>query len=259
MSGTFVCWWLVTLFMSVYRRLEALLISIHQMEVALLISVLGFSDASICHRYETLSMCAYKRYVTSDAFIHCWYVPLLLSTHCVSGVVHICLPYMSSATHVCSFNSNALTYWWLYHCTSVYRRKVTLFLYAHRMWAVLLTTAYVIYLITKTCLYKVDPIKPHFYIVKLGFTGDTLFFLFLLKNIDCGYSLEPPHRGGSKQYPQSMFWAEMWKISELLSENFHFFGGIFSIYLNRLVFVMWSSVYRRLVELKVRRYSCLVM
>ena len=24
-------------------------------------------------------------------------------------------------------------------------------------------------------------------------------------NIDCGYSLEPPHRGGSNEYPQSMF------------------------------------------------------
>ena len=35
-----------------------------------------------------------------------------------------------------------------------------------------------------------------------------LFFLFLLKNIDCGYSLEPPRRGGSNEYPQSMFWAE---------------------------------------------------
>ena len=33
----------------------------------------------------------------------------------------------------------------------------------------------------------------------------TLFFLFLLKNIDCGYSLEPPRRGGSNEYPQSMF------------------------------------------------------
>ena len=31
------------------------------------------------------------------------------------------------------------------------------------------------------------------------------FFIFLLKNIDCGYSLEPPHRGGSNEYPQSMF------------------------------------------------------
>ena len=35
--------------------------------------------------------------------------------------------------------------------------------------------------ITKTCLYNVDPLKPHFYIIKRGFTGYTLFFLFLLK------------------------------------------------------------------------------
>ena len=61
------------------------------------------------------------------------------------------------------------------------------------------------YIITKTRLYNFDPIKPHFYIVKLGFTGYTLFFLYLLKNIDCGYSLEPPRRGGSNEYPQSMF------------------------------------------------------
>ena len=25
------------------------------------------------------------------------------------------------------------------------------------------------------------------------------------QNIDCEYSLEPPHRGGSNEYPQSMF------------------------------------------------------
>ena len=59
--------------------------------------------------------------------------------------------------------------------------------------------------ITKTRLYNFDPLKPHFYIVKLGFTGYTLFFLFLLKDIDSGYSLEPPLRGGSNEYPQSMF------------------------------------------------------
>ena len=53
------------------------------------------------------------------------------------------------------------------------------------------------------------PINPTFYMVKLGFTGYTLFFLFLLKNIDCGYSLEPPRRDGSNEYPQSMLWAEI--------------------------------------------------
>ena len=32
------------------------------------------------------------------------------------------------------------------------------------------------------------------------------------QNIDCGYSLEPPHRGGSNEYPQSMFVAEIRKL-----------------------------------------------
>ena len=53
--------------------------------------------------------------------------------------------------------------------------------------------------ITKPCLCNSDPLKPHFYIVKLGFTGVYNTFLFLLKNIDCGYSLEPPrHLSGSQ-------------------------------------------------------------
>ena len=34
--------------------------------------------------------------------------------------------------------------------------------------------------ITKTCLYNFDPLKPHFYIVKLGFTGVYIIFKFLL-------------------------------------------------------------------------------
>ena len=32
------------------------------------------------------------------------------------------------------------------------------------------------------------------------------------QNIDCEYPLEPPRRGGSNEYPQSMFWAEIRKI-----------------------------------------------
>ena len=27
------------------------------------------------------------------------------------------------------------------------------------------------------------------------------------QNIVCGYSLEPPRRGGSNEYPQSIFWS----------------------------------------------------
>ena len=60
-------------------------------------------------------------------------------------------------------------------------------------------------LITKTCLYNVDPLKSHFYIVKVGFTGVYIIFLISAQNIDCGYSLEPPRRGRSNEYPQSMF------------------------------------------------------
>ena len=59
--------------------------------------------------------------------------------------------------------------------------------------------------ITKTRLYIFDPLKPHFYIVKLGFTGVYIIFLISAQNIDCGYSLEPPLRGVSNEYPQSMF------------------------------------------------------
>ena len=55
--------------------------------------------------------------------------------------------------------------------------------------------------ITKTHLYNFDPLKPHFYIVKLGFTVVYIIFLISAQNIDFGYS------------SQSMFWADIWKIS----------------------------------------------
>ena len=32
------------------------------------------------------------------------------------------------------------------------------------------------------------------------------------QNIDCGYSLEPPRRGGSNEYHNLCFWAEIRKI-----------------------------------------------
>ena len=83
----------------------------------------------------------------------------------------------------------------------------------------------------KTYLYNFDPLKPHFYIEKLGFTGVYIIFLISAPNIDCGSSLEPLHRGGSNEYPQSMFWAEIRKLSEIFVWKFSFFGGeIFYIF-----------------------------
>ena len=46
--------------------------------------------------------------------------------------------------------------------------------------------------IAKIRLYNFDPLKPHFYIVKLGFTGvNIVFFSYFAekkKTMDCGYS-----------------------------------------------------------------------
>ena len=109
--------------------------------------------------------------------------------------------------------------------------------------------------ITKTCLYNVDPFKPHFHIVKLGFTGYTLYFLFVLKNIDCGYSLEPP-RGGSKEYHNLCFEQQYEKYPSFLSENFQFLEVKFSIYLNMRVFVMVQYEYSSML-ISFRLFACL--
>ena len=41
------------------------------------------------------------------------------------------------------------------------------------------------------------------------------FYIFHIsvQNIDCGYSLEPPHRGGSNEYQESMFLSRNKKIN----------------------------------------------
>ena len=58
------------------------------------------------------------------------------------------------------------------------------------------------------------PLRKHSYSNKLKILPPKnenfqikIFYIFLIsaQNIDCGYSLEPPRRGGSNEYPQSMF------------------------------------------------------
>ena len=73
----------------------------------------------------------------------------------------------------------------------------------------------------KTYLCIFDPLKPHFLYSKTGvYRGKHYFFLISAKNIDCGYSLEPPRQ----KY-------ENFRI--FVSENFQFLVVKFSIYLNR--------------------------
>ena len=48
------------------------------------------------------------------------------------------------------------------------------------------------------------PLYPNFIYENWDLQGIPIFRI-LLQNIDCGYSLEPPRRGSSNVYPQSMF------------------------------------------------------
>ena len=57
--------------------------------------------------------------------------------------------------------------------------------------------------ITKSCLFsilKILPPKNENFQIKNSY----IFHISAWK-IDCGYSLEPPRRGGSNEYPQSRF------------------------------------------------------
>ena len=77
--------------------------------------------------------------------------------------------------------------------------------------------------ITKTCLYNFDPLKPHFYIVKLGFTG--VYIIFLIS--------------AQKRSTHNLCFEQKYENYQFFSsENFHFLVVKISVYLNRHVFVM---------------------
>ena len=63
--------------------------------------------------------------------------------------------------------------------------------------------------ITKTC-----PCNIQRFFFKIENFQLKIFDIFLIfaQNIDCGYTLEPPRRGGSNEYPQIMFGAKIRKI-----------------------------------------------
>ena len=82
--------------------------------------------------------------------------------------------------------------------------------------------------IRKTCPCNIYPLEPHFYIAKLGFAGVHLFFLFLLKYIDCGYTLELPQRAKIRK-----------NIKNVLMKIFHFYKLKNLCILHGRVFVMY--------------------
>ena len=71
-------------------------------------------------------------------------------------------------------------------------------------WTLLCKLWCVLHHITKTRLFKYT---ENFTTKKWQFfrKKNSDIFHITAQNIDCGYSLEPPRRGGSNEYPQSMF------------------------------------------------------
>ena len=92
--------------------------------------------------------------------------------------------------------------------------------------------------ITKTCLYNFDPHKPHFYIVKLGFTGVYLCFLISAQKHRLWVLLRTAAPRRFLLVPTFYVLSRNEKNQNFLSENFHFLVVKFSVYLNRHVFVI---------------------
>ena len=80
--------------------------------------------------------------------------------------------------------------------------------------------------IMKTYLYNFDPIEPHFYILKLGFTG--VYTIYLISAKKC-------------------FEQKYEKYHNFCLKNFQFLVVKFSIYLNRHVFIMKWQLNQRII------------
>ena len=68
------------------------------------------------------------------------------------------------------------------------------------------------------------------------------------QNIDCGYLLEPPGRGGSNEYPQSMFMSRNKKnnVYPCKPQFYYIKVGLSGSKLYRHVFVMGPTIFSRI-------------
>ena len=98
--------------------------------------------------------------------------------------------------------------------------------------------------ITKTRLYSFDPLKPHFYTVKLGFTGVYINFLIYAQMHRLSVLVRTASAEAVLKITHNLCFEQKYEnFQNYSSESFHFFCGKFSIYLNRRVFVMASADY----------------
>ena len=66
--------------------------------------------------------------------------------------------------------------------------------------------------ITKTCLFKYTDNFTTKKMINFQIKSSDIFHNSV-QNIDCGYPLEPPRRGGSNEYPQTIFFSRNKKNS----------------------------------------------
>ena len=93
------------------------------------------------------------------------------------------------------------------------------------------------FIITKTCLCNFDPLKPHFYIVKLGFPGVYIIFLISAQKHRLWVLVRTAEAVLTSTH-NLCFKQKYEKYQGFLSENFQFLEVKLSVYLNRRVFVM---------------------
>ena len=84
---------------------------------------------------------------------------------------------------------------------------------------------------------KISPPKTESFQIK-----NSDIFHISARKIDCGYSLEPPRRGGSNEYPQSMFLSRNMKnnVYPCKPQFYYIKVGFKGVKLRRRVFVMLS-------------------
>ena len=100
--------------------------------------------------------------------------------------------------------------------------------------------------ITKTYLYNFDPLKPHFYIAKLGITGVYIIFLISAQKHRLWVLVTESVLTSTHNL---CFEPKYEKYQIFLSENFHVLAVKFSVYLNRYVFVMAGALERSAKQL----------
>ena len=97
--------------------------------------------------------------------------------------------------------------------------------------------------ITKICQYNFDPFKPHFYVVKLGFTGVYIIFLISAQKYKLWVLVRTASPRRFKRIPTIYILSINVKKLSFFCLKFSAFGGEFSIYLNRRVFVMGVKIW----------------